>query len=186
MATVVGPLLSLGARKTVGGALTFSNWKGKNTVRIKGTPSNPKTTNQMKSRAYFALGGKVIKAADLDEDVASYLREHAPAGQSWGSYYVREILGGNHVNIEAAKTAYTDEANSAVKAYFDDAALQVGIEGVDLDGTANTQLTAGLVLWAAYAASRRLGDPSAPAVITSASEANVFTFTEALTGSQPT
>ena len=57
MANVIGPLLSLGARKSVGGALTFANWKGLNTVRIKSSPSNPKTTSQMAGRAYFAAGG---------------------------------------------------------------------------------------------------------------------------------
>lgn len=186
MANVIGPLLSLGARKSVGGALTFANWKGLNTVRIKSTPSNPKTINQMKGRAYFAAGGKVTKRSDTNGDTAMYLKSKTPAQQSWASYFVREMMGTNNANIEAAKTAYGVAGNSTIKGFFDDAAAQVGIESVDLDGTANTQVAAGLALWAAYAAAYRLGDPAAPAAVTSVTEPQVFAFTESLTGQLPT
>ena len=185
MANVIGPLLSLGARKSVGEALTFANWKGLNTVRIKSSPSNPKTISQMSGRAFFAAGGKITKRADLTGDVVEFAKSKTPAQQSWASYFVREMLGTNNANIQAAKTAYTLAGNSTVKGYFDDAASQVGIESVDLDGTANTQVTAGLSLWAAYAAANRIGDPSAPAAVTSATKAQVFAFTEALTGTLP-
>ena len=185
MANVIGPLLSLEARKSVGGALTFANWKGLNTVRIKSSPSNPKTLNQMAGRAFFAAGGKITKRADLTGDVVEFARSKTPAQQSWASYFVREMLGTNNANIVAAKTAYNLAGNSTVKGYFDDAASQVGIESVDLDGTANTQVAAGLSLWAAYTAANRIGDPSAPAAVTSATEAQVFAFTEALTGTLP-
>ena len=186
MANVIGPLLSLGARKSVGGALTFANWKGLNTVRIKSSPSNPKTVSQMAGRAYFAAGGKITKRSDLTGDVVEFAKSKTPAQQSWASYFVREMLGTNNANIQAAKTAYALAGNSTVKGYFDDAASQVGIESVDLDGTPNTQVPAGLALWAAYAASYRVGDPAAPAVVTSATEPQVFAYTEALTGVLPT
>lgn len=186
MANVVGPLLSLGARKSVGNALTFANWKGLNTVRIKSSPSNPKTTSQMSGRAFFASGGKITKRTDLSGDVVAFTKTKTPAQQSWASYFVREMLGTNNANIEAAKTAYTLVGNATVKGYFDDAASQAGIESVDLDGTANTQVPAGLALWAAYTASYRIGDPSATALVTAASEANVFAYTDALTGVLPT
>lgn len=185
MARVTGPFLSLGARGTLAGALTASNWKGINTMRIKGNPSNPKTTNQMKARAFFAMGGKVTKASDVAGDLAAYIRTVTPAQQSWASYFVREMIGTNAANVEAAKTAYNTVGNSTIKGYFDDAASQVGLEAVDLDGTANTQVPAGLALWAAYVAAYRLGSPDAATVVTSASEANVFAFTEALTGTLP-
>ena len=186
MANVIGPLLSLGARKSVGGALTFANWKGLNTVRIKSNPSNPKTTNQMAGRAFFAAGGKITKRSDLTGDVVEFARSKTPAQQSWASYFVREMLGTSNANIIAAKTAYTAGGNSTIKGFFDDAAAQAGIEGVDLDGTANTQVSAGLALWAAYAASNRMSDPAAPAVVTSVTETQVFAYTEALTGVLPT
>lgn len=186
MANVVGPLLSLGARKSVGNALTFANWKGLNTVRIKSSPSNPKTTSQMHGRGFFASGGKITKKADLAGDTVVYVKTITPAQNSWASYFVREMMGTLYVNIEAAKTAYVLVGNVAVKAFFDDAAGQAGIEAVDLDGTANTQVTAGLALWAAYMASFRLSDPSAPVTAASASESQVFAYTDSLTGILPT
>ena len=186
MANVIGPLLSLGARKSVGGALTFANWKGLNTVRLKSTPSNPRTADQMSARAYFALGGKVTKRSIPTGDVAEFTKSKTPAQQSWASYLVREMMGTGNVNIKAAETAYLLPANSSKKAIFDDAAAQAGIERVDLGTGAATQKSAGLALWAVYSASYRLGDPSAPATAASATEAQVFAYTEALTGILPT
>lgn len=185
MAKVTGPLLSLSARNSVGGALTFKTWKGINTVSIKSTPSNPKTTNQMKGRAYFAAGGKITKIADLAGDVVTYVKTIVTAGQSWASYFVKEMMGSNNINIEAAKAFYANVSNATIKGYFDDAAAQAGVESVDLDGTTNTQLSAGLILLTAYMASKRQSDPSAPAEVASVTEAQVFSYTEALTGVLP-
>lgn len=185
MAKVTAPFLSLSARGTIAGALTSSNWKGINTMRIKSTPSNPKTVGQMKVRAYLALGGKITKKADLTGTTVAYLKSKTPAQQSWASYFVREVLGTQNVNIEAAKTFYANVANATVKGFFDDAAAQAGIEAVDLDGTVNTQISAGLILLAAYSASNRLGDTAAPAAIAGVTEVQVFAYTDALTGVQP-
>lgn len=185
MAKVVGPFLSLGARGTLAGALTASNWKGINTMRIKGNPSNPKTVAQMAGRAFFASIGKITKRADLTGDVVAFVKSKTPAQQSWNSYFGSEITGSGNANIEAAKTAYNTAGNAAKKAIFDDAAAQAGIESVDLDGTANTQVSAGLALWAAYDASHRMSDPSAPSTAVTATESQVFAYTEALTGVLP-
>lgn len=185
MGKVLGPLLSLSAQGTVGGALTYSNWKGISTVRVKSNPSNPKTTDQMHARALFAGGGKISKASDPLGVLATDVKTYTPAQQSWISYFVREMLGVGNVNIEAAITAYNTGGNATIKGYFDDAATQAGVEGVDLDGTANTQIPAGALLWAAYTAGYRLGFDGASVIVTSASEANVFGFTEDLTGILP-
>lgn len=186
MSKVVGPLLSLGASGTIGGAITFSNWKGINTARIKSNPSNPQTTDQMHGRALFAVGGKISKATDPLETLAVYVKTITPAQQSYASYFTRELLGANNVNIEAAIALYDNVTHATIAGYFDDAAAQAGVEGVDLDGTSNTQIPAGAALWAAYMAAYRLGSAQATVVVTSASEANVFAFTDALTGVLPT
>lgn len=185
MAKVTGGLLSLDASGTFGNAITYAKWKGRQYARIKGNPSNPKTEGQMTGRAYFSLGGKITKRADLAEAVVTFVKTILPAGQSWASYFVKEMLGSGNVNIEAAQTAYNLVGNATVKGYFDDAASQAGIEAVNLGSETYEQLPAGLALWAAYAASYRLNDPSAPAVITAASEGQVFAYTEALTGILP-
>lgn len=181
MAKVTGPFLSLSASGTVGGALTAGSWKGINTMRIKSTPSNPKTTSQMANRAFLAAGGKVTKVTDPFGDEAVHLRTKTPAGQSYASAFVREILGTNNANIAAAKTAYNTGGNAAAKALFDAAAIDAGIESVDLDGTTNTQVSRGLALWAAYEASRRLGSANTPAAATAATEAQIESYVTALT-----
>lgn len=185
MARVMGPFLSMAASKTLGGTLTARNSRGINVMSIKSNPSNPKTETQMHSRAIFASVGKISKRADLAGAVVTYLKAHRTAGDTWGSYFQKEEIGTGALNWEAAKTAYNAGPNSAKKAIFDDAAAQASIEAVDLDGTANTQVPAGLALWVAYEASFRLGDSSAPVTAASASEGQVFAYTDALTGVLP-
>lgn len=185
MAKVTGPFLSLSASGSLAGTLTAKSWKGIQVMSIKSSPSNPKTATQMNGRGFFAAGGKITKRADLAGAVVTYVKTIIPAGQSWASWFISEVMGTGYANIEAAKTAYDLVGNAAVKAFFDDAATQAGIEAVDLDGTTNTQVAAGLSLWAAYSASYRLTDPSAPAVVTAATEAQVFAYTDALTGILP-
>ena len=185
MAKTTGGLLSLTAKGSVGNTLTFKSWKGIQVCTIKSTPSNPKTLIQMQNRAYFSAGGKISKKADLTGDVVTFVKNIIPAGQSWASYFISEMMGAQNVNIIAAKTAYDLVGNAAIKAIFDDAAAQAGIEAVDLDGTSNTQLSAGLLLSAAYMASYRLSDPTAPDAYAVATEAHVFAYTDALTGVLP-
>lgn len=185
MARVQGGLLSLSASGSVGNALTFKTWKGIGVCSIKSQPSNPKTIAQMLGRGFFAAGGKITKKADLTGDVVTYVKTMLPAGQSWASYFIREVMGSNNVNIIAAKAAYLLVGNAAIKAIFIDAAAQAGIESVDLDGTSNTQVPAGLALFAAYSASYRMSDPTAPDAPTAVTEAHAFAYTDALTGVLP-
>jgi hypothetical protein len=53
MALTQGPLLSLGASGKFAGALVYSTWKGRPTVRQLVTPSNPKSAGQTATRAMF-------------------------------------------------------------------------------------------------------------------------------------
>ena len=186
MSQVLGPLLSLSAKGTIGGALTFSNWKGLNTCRVKSNPSNPKTTGQMKNRSYFAAAGKISKVTDPLEVLPVFVKTVTPSQQSYASYFSKELLGTNNVNIIASIAAYDLVGNATVKSYFDDAAAQAGVESVDIDGTANTQVSAGAALLAAYTAAFRLGFAQASTVVTAVDEAEVFQFTEDLTGVTPT
>ncbi len=47
MATVKGPLFSLGASGTIAGAIVFSTWKGRPYVREHAVPANPKSPAQL-------------------------------------------------------------------------------------------------------------------------------------------
>jgi hypothetical protein len=53
MVKVYGPMMSLDASGTLGDAITFSKWKGRNYVRERVIPSNPKTGAQVGRRAMF-------------------------------------------------------------------------------------------------------------------------------------
>mgnify|MGYP000931645999 CR=1 FL=1 len=175
MAKVTAPFLSLSARGTVGGALTSSQWKGINTMRIKSNPSNPQTTSQMLNRGFLASAGKVTKVTNPLSSVAV-----TPAGQSYASFFIRQYLGTNNANIAAAKTAYNTVGNSAQKALFDTAAADISLESVDLDGTTNTQVPAGLALWAAMQAAYVLGSTDAAAPALTATETQIGDFATAL------
>ena len=186
MAKVTGPLMSMEASGTYGDTLTFRKRKGVNVVGIRSNPSNPKTTDQMHARAIFASVANTTKKVDKTETVYEFLRYSAPAGQTWNSYLGSLLIGASAAQFEGAKTAYNTGGNATVKGYFDDAATQAGISAVDLDGTSNTQVPAGLILWNAYDALYKAGSTDTPAATASASEANVFAFTDALTGILPT
>ncbi len=51
MATVKGPLFSIDASGTVGGAIVYSSWKGRSYVRQHAVPANPKSVGQLSVRA---------------------------------------------------------------------------------------------------------------------------------------
>lgn len=185
MSRVLGPLLSLDASKTFGKTLTYAKWKGINTVRLKSTPSNPQTVSQMTNRAFFSVGGKVSKAIDTTETLAVYLRTVTPAQQSYVSYLVSQIMGPVYATISATQTAYNLGGNSAIKAFFDDAATQAGIQAVTIGAETYENKTAGLVLASAWAGAVAAGFTGVGSVFATLTEANVFDFTEALTGVIP-
>ncbi len=53
MVKLFGPALSLDASGTVADAVTFSKWKGRNYLRERSKPSNPRTGLQLGTRAMF-------------------------------------------------------------------------------------------------------------------------------------
>lgn len=185
MARVLGPFLSMSASKTLGGVLTAKTSRGINVMSIKSNPSNPKTVTQMATRAAFAAVGKIAKRAKIDGEVVGYLKTKRTSGQTWGSYFQSQELGTGLANFNASKTAYNTAGNSAKKTLFDTAAAAASIESVDLDGTTNTQVPAGLALWNAYEASFRISDPLAPVTAASATQAQINAYTEGLTGVLP-
>lgn len=68
MALASGPLFSMDARGKLGGALVFSNWKGRPTIRKLVTPSNPKSGAQTGGRAMMAFLSQIwASLATLDK-----------------------------------------------------------------------------------------------------------------------
>lgn len=115
MAKTNGPLFSLDASGKFGGALVFSKWKGRPTVRQLVTPSNPKTNIQEYRRNSIRTSGAAQKwanqtamiypgAAAVDK---TRLRDAAPSGQAWNGYLVKSIIGAASVNIDAADALFS-------------------------------------------------------------------------------
>jgi len=63
MAKLTGPLMSLGARGTIGKTLTFGSWRGIPTARQRVIPANPNTTGQQTSRNTFSTLREMWKLA---------------------------------------------------------------------------------------------------------------------------
>jgi hypothetical protein len=70
MAKVNGPLMSMDASGTIGDALTFAKWKGRNYVRQYTVPTYSNTTEQAKIRDIFRDASLAWKAGSTVGGVA--------------------------------------------------------------------------------------------------------------------
>lgn len=125
MAKVSGPLFSMDASGQFAGALVFSKFKGRNTVRQLVTPSNPQTADQETARNKMRVSAAAQKfvnrtatkgsgRTDLDETL---LRAAAPAGQTWNAYLTTCMIGSGAANYTAAGTAWGALAAGAKTAW---------------------------------------------------------------------
>jgi len=88
MAIVDSPLLSLGAKKTLGKTLTFSRLKGQNVVRQRVIPANPQTLGQTTQRGFMRAAVKEWHELGLlDIDLAALNR--------WATASFRKLSGYN-------------------------------------------------------------------------------------------
>lgn len=71
MVKVHGPMMSLDATGTLGKAVTFAKWKGRNYVRERVIPSNPKSGGQVGRRAMFTFLSQAWNALS-DADKATW------------------------------------------------------------------------------------------------------------------
>jgi hypothetical protein len=55
MAKITGPLVSLGARGTIGKTATYASWRGRAYVRQRVIPKNPRSTDQVANRTLFSF-----------------------------------------------------------------------------------------------------------------------------------
>lgn len=80
MVKVYGPMMSLDASGTLADAITFSKWKGRNYVRERVIPSNPKSGAQVGRRAMFKfLCQDWINLAGADQDTFQDLADQLVA-----------------------------------------------------------------------------------------------------------
>ncbi len=139
MAKVTGPLMSLDASGTVGHTAVFSKWKGRNYVRLRVTPKNVKSNDQAKTRTVLGLLGKalsfilfptVANGGDMSQFYADDLA-HTPAGQSWISYAIRQLIGTGLSTWDTVSTAW-GSVSGTVQGYFTTGAASLGLADFSL------------------------------------------------------
>jgi hypothetical protein len=162
--------------------MVYSTWRGIAYGRQLVIPSNPRTDDQIATRAALGAVGKVTKASDKAGTEILFIKSNTPSGLAWNSFYGREFIGAGLVNFDEAKALYVNVANATVAGYFDAAALAAGIENVVIPGETPVTVPAGLSLWAGFAASYRLKSPNAEITGQLPTEAQVETYTTALCG----
>jgi hypothetical protein len=114
MAKVTSPLMSLDASGAFAGAIVFSKWKGRHTVRQLVTPANPMSTNQVSARNKVRAGGAMqhfANVATAKSDGSSYTDKEmliaaAPSGFAWNGWLVEKLIGAGAVGYTAAEAAY--------------------------------------------------------------------------------
>ena len=95
------------------GALMYSKWKGRPTVRQLVIPSNPQSADQESARNRVRVGGVAqrqtnLTAENLDGETQTdkvRLITAAPPAQAWNGYLIKSMVGPNFVNCTAAQTA---------------------------------------------------------------------------------
>ena len=122
MAKVSGPLMSMGASGSFGGALVFGLRKGANIVRQLVTPANPKSADQATARNIVRVCGAAQRFANLCVDLGASrlvtdkaaLIAAAPSSQTWNSYLVFCMTGISALTYDAAGTLWASlSANHA-------------------------------------------------------------------------
>lgn len=166
--------MSMDARGKFGGAIVFSGWKGRATVRTLVTPANPQSLAQQDSRNAVRAGGAMQHFANLATvkgsgrlvtDKAAIMAV-TPSGQAWNGTLVKALVGAGGLNYAAAETAYA-ALTAGNKTTWDTAALALtpaipAVNQVGAGGVIGTPMAAGQVFFMYQYALNLLGIAPAP------------------------
>ena len=89
MPKVTGPLFSLRASGTLNGALTFGTQQGRNIVRQRVTPKDPRSAGQLAQRARVALAATAWSSLDAITR-AAWQTAGAAAAMNGYSYFCQQ------------------------------------------------------------------------------------------------
>jgi hypothetical protein len=132
MAKVTGPLMSLDASGTVGKTTTFSKWKGRNYVRLRVTPLNPRSNAMQLVRQKMGGIGYALSFVGVspeltaEDSVYGAAKAAAPAGQSWISFMSSQIAGANFGTFNANAAAYAI-LSGTIQGYYDAGAATLAL-----------------------------------------------------------
>lgn len=180
MAKVNGPFMSLDASGTVAGVLTASKWKGRNYMRIKTNPANPKTPAQLAVRSILGTLSKaavaVLKPAEDSNNLGSefYIkaRDMAPSGQSWISWLQKAL----NPRFGGLVTAFSS-VGATEKGYYEAAATDLGLTKY-VDVSEKTHTGGEQLYFLAFFAVNSLGYTGFASGIDDASEVEVGNFAD--------
>ena len=118
MATVKGPLFSIGASGTLGGAIVFSTWKGRPYVRQHAVPANPQSAGQLSIRAMLRFLSQYWDSL-TDVQKADWETRAAPDNISPFNAYVQYNLRrwGTNLNPSKLDPATNDGTPGTISAF---------------------------------------------------------------------
>lgn len=164
MAKVVAPLGSFSASGKIGKSLVFFSHLGRNVVRGLVTPANPQTSTQGDVRLLLGAIGRAAKVVVRPSDWFSDANVVTPAGQTWVSYFIRNIIqiyGSGNTGVAALNAAF--EGHTA-DADFQSRAVAAGLSDLTISyaETGDTTITAGAQLYAlaAHTFNMKASNPS--------------------------
>jgi hypothetical protein len=185
MSKVTMPLMSGDARGKLADAIVFSYWKGRNYVRIRIIPKNPKEDGQAEARLYMGSCGKNDKAIESlsggdtgDSVLYTQIIAKTPSDQSWHSYFMKTQIGMEWANIKAARTAWT-ALGAPEKLLWTTAAATIPITGFDIGYGVVTPITGGEQLFISATGGWLLGLAIVPADPSDMIEAQINAFAAA-------
>jgi len=162
MAKVVAPLGSFSASGKIGKSLVFFSHLGRNVVRGLVTPANPQTVTQGDSRLLLGAIGRSARAVVSPSDALTDLKTVTPAGQTWVSYMITNIInifGSGQTGVAAIAAAKI--AHSATN--WDTQGTSVGLTDLTISyaGTVSTLDTGDqLYVVAAHAMNVKASNPA--------------------------
>lgn len=115
MAKVSGPLFSMEASGSYGGAITFAKWKGRQYSRQLVIPANPHSADQETARNRLRVTGAIqawanttalVLSGQTDTDKVR-ITAITPGGFAWNGYLVDKAIGAGGLVYTAARAAWT-------------------------------------------------------------------------------
>lgn len=142
MGKVSAPFLSLDASGTVASTLTASKWKGRNYMRLRIIPANPRTAGQQAVRSVLGTLAKACTAVltsfvdvmSVGSPFFTEARDRAPSGQSWISWLQKVMY-----SLFAGRVTAYAALSGTIKGYYVDAGDAVGLGSyIDKSGDTHT------------------------------------------------
>lgn len=159
MAKATGPLMSIDARGGFAGAMVFSNWKGRPTVRQLVIPANPQSQDQMDARNAVRVTGAaqnwvnfslMLAPAQLERDKLRIM-DITPATFAWNGFLTDRMIGPGSEFMDAGDALYTALTAAEKTAWVNAATALVpaftSIPQYDAGGVLGTPKTAGNVFF---------------------------------------